>query len=1768
MRLGAAHGQLDALADAEPAARLALVLGALDAGLQSERLDDSLAALAASADADVAAPALDRQIAARASAGQVAELVAARLERLDRFADAVDVRKERAELAASLEKDLEDAASALSQWQQVVLGDPRDDEAVGEMFRLAETVGELDEAEALLRSAAGELSDVDARNVVRLALVERAMTRDANAAAADILDEILADTPGHEDAQALRGAILDDLEGDEALARMVAHYQHAIEHAADDDARRVARTLLAELHRTRLDEPLPAFELISAQLHETPEAADSADLYRLAEECADDAGITEPLWELLETEAESLATGADAAARWGALAGRCAAFEAAHERARRFAEKALAFKDGDKAAAIEALASVQAASKSVDSELVDLLVLHLRDSDPARAAGLLRAEAESTSDADRRRACLETVAELAGGVDELDSVDALAALARNEPDRGELWDRLVEGAGDDGRERVTEALLGAYESTDEGPLRQQLMARAADVSQAGGDDQTASAYLRMALEEGEERELRTRLEGLLEAAGEFEMLAVDLEDRAEQDEARRTELLERALDIWLDKVGDPEHGLMVLDGLLALHPERVDLQDRRLDVLRLQDETAWRGALNEAVVAARAADDKPRLARLLPKSIEITFDDAEPPALHAAIVELAAVGGDEDALTLLSIRLMERLDELPNADALQTLERVISGTDPSGDPGTWMTARLQQLDLIEEPDEQRAILETLVTHATERLGDLDLAAEWLARAQLLDASDLGRARRLVRIADTPERIETALPALQSTLSVTGGKPAEVIALAAHLIEMAPSDPETWGILKSRCQDEAFCRQAAEALVPVYRHVGQPAQAVALQRLFLDQVPATERSTGLLVLADDLALLPDRAAEAVALLLDAAPEVDESMALVEHASELARAHDLMGDWLDGVEMMVAGEQLDSATSLSVVAMAAGFAAAELDDPTRAAELWTRAWDIEPDSEDARDAVLALRREAGDAEQLASDLDRALMQGNVEGAAELRMELAELCRSEMNRPGEALHQARAVLRDESDHAAALALVEDLSLHPAHASQSLQFLEGLYRNAERWTDLARVLDSQLELRGGGLESLRGLRELADVQEHHLQQPAEAIDTLMKQVRLSPSEGLLERIVALAAQAGRPEVVALAYETALPGLTGAERVRVLSAAAEYHEANDSTSADAEALLLQLVEADPSRVDAWESLDSLYDDAERWDDLLELLRRRLAHASDDDQRRVILHRLGGIAQATNNQGAAIDAYEQLAALDADDPDVATLLVDLLREVRDHARLSDALLTLAQRLEEPEDQVRTLCEAARLRADHLSDDAGAADLYHRAFDLSPASDEAFVFLERRNQDEPGQLMKLYRHRSAGVRSGPARTLVLRKLATVCSHMGRGAEARAALEKAREDDPNNPAIDEALLDICLRHNDLDGYREAANRRLAGDLPRLERIALLRELIRTADEGDDEVALAWIEELRKLVPDDSDLGILHALRQSRSDDPEQAAEGLEQVLRESSDSEEQIPMLERLAGLYAGPLANSRKAIGAYQRILRISPTRWEVHRALCDVYAQRESHEARAECLRHWLGLLDEGSADRIPVLVELGEALLGLNQADEALGVYQQAHEIDDQRLEVNQPLARLLVARGDLEQAVELQKSVVARLRRSRKRKELANAAAEAADVLERLERHEDARRSYRTALGNEPDRIDALLGLGRTSLALADVQRAMVEFDRVARHRGKNVSDSDRALAQLGLGRCWKVRDKKKQARACFNKALDLEAGLQEAIDEIDNL
>ncbi len=1745
-------------AQTDSAARWITVRDALEAGLRSEEVVTALEGLAEDGEDETTGAALDRLIAWHAGNEAPELAVALRLDRLERFPNAVDGRKERAAIARVFETELDDSESAMAQWQTLVVEAPQDGEAVTELLRIAKALDQTADAEELLAAAAGDIENAEERRALRLQLAQSAIDREDAQTALELLDQVLAEDPQSTVAWLARGVAIDGLADDARKERLTAHLEHGIAHAPGPDEKRAARLQLADHKASDLDDSASAFQLIADELAEGGD--DLEDLYRLAEAYGDAAELTEPLWTLLETEAKSL-SGDEANDRWLTLAMRAVEHKSGHRAARRYAERAQDA-GGDADVAIAVLDQVYDAGSAVDDDLIDRLVAYHSVANAPRAAVLLQSQADNATSKKARIKSLTRLADFAasevGRESGLDALAPLRSLALVEPTKARRWQKLRAMAGDDRAGDALDTVMQAFEDATKDGLRHDLLNVAADVASDAGDAESAAGYLRMALDEVDKPTTRKRLRELLGDAGQDEELAIELEQAAERDPDKAVQHLEGALALWLDKVGDAERGMLVLDRLLEAAPDRIDLADRRLDVMRLNGHDGYGDALEKAVASARDSDDAKRLASLLAKLLDARGETLKAAQRFALMNELAGLSASTEALAAFVDVMASEADELETADARKVFGWLLDNVEAASEPDRYAGARLQQLGIIDDEAEQLIILDNLVVHATENMADPDSAIEWAARALLLDAGNDDRIGALLDLAKTGEA-DSAIPALQAAI---GGRDAEaLLGVDAYvaLLGLDATDEDSQQLLLTRCVDAESAKAVSDAAVPMLRDAGQHRAAADLARAAIEHQPAAERGPALVALATSMANNLGEPAEGIALLTGALASSDDADALLETSHGLATEHNAIEEWLAAIESQVADGTLTGDIAQAAVARGAAVALDDIEDPVRAADLWTRIWDADPENFDARDMVLAMRRAAADAEQLSADLERAVIQGGPD-IADLSVELAVLCHEELGRSREALSTVRTVLRRDPNRDDALLVAEQLTEDVTHRRAALALLETAYRNSERWGELADVL-RRIVSDTKGRSALKAIHSLADVQLTHLDAPKDALDSLTTALQMEPSARLLERSLKLARDHASAETPARLYDLALNGsLPADDRSDVLASAADHYFQERNEPRKAEELWRSLLENEPTHAGAYDGLDAIYESEDRWDELIALLEARVKHAKDSADEISILHRLGGIAQATNRNDVAIETFEQLVAIEPDDHDHIINLVELLRVTRNPRKLADALQKLADSHDEKHEKSRALTEAGHLYATRLEQPDRAEKLFVQAFDLDPGSDEAFKWLETRLVGNSSKLQRLYQHRSSGVDEGAPRTRVLRKLAALYSEAGRGEQARAVLEKAREGDQDNEAIDEDLLLLCEKHGDSEGFEDVAKRRLQRGVGKAERAQLLEKLTKMAlDHGGD--ASKWLDRLREVTDNGALIKHFEGLVHASSEDPETAAQGLESVIKETSDPGEQAKLLEQVADLYLNKLDRQARAITAYQRILKLDAKRYDIQRKLADIFRDRGSHEALVETLRKWLSAVDDAPS-KVPILAEIGGVQLELGQTEAGTATLEQAYEIDRNTMAVNAQLAGLLHADGATERAAEMQHWVVDQLRRERKRDELPTAATLAGEMYVVLGQHKQAQRFFRTALQANKGHIPATLGLGTTYLDSGNPQRAMTEFEKVARLPARKAEASDRAAAYVGVARCWLAQSKRAQARAAINKALALQADNKDAI------
>ncbi len=1679
--------------------------------------------------------------------GRDAEARALRLERLE-LPDGVAaaaVRSERAALAAEFTA-AGDVDSARAQWQQLVLADATDAEAVAALRALASNDDEQAEIDALLGAAAAGLTDASARRTLQQQLGTRALEREAWAEAADLFDALLAETPADAETWQLRDLALEGLqaEGGDVTDRVTAHLRAGIDAQTDSEAKHSLQLrLVAHLADGDADgDAAGAFAAAKDALETAPEG-ERGDVLQLA---VGQSPSDELATALLRSEVERFKTSAPAHAASALRALATRQGEDGAEAA--LAAHALAPSDED-AALLQSLWDAGARAP----DLVDALAT-LADDDAARAA--LYAEAVAHHGANAAETWLTAWADA-----DTSSLQPLAERLARAPGDEARWTSLASRGTD--RDALLEALLSVLDSAQTPADQALLLVKAADVAEAGDDAETAAetaaAYLSMALERNDDAALRRRRRELLAKSGDQETLAEALEAEAASagDDDEKAALLGRAVDLWAGELADPSRALTLLDTLAELRPDDERLALRRVRVQRAAGDEGWASAAVGLLSGALSQDPQ---AQALAAAGHLA--SGSPAAALPVVRAMADKTLARDVIATLS----DHTDALADADALEVLALHLEQVDPTDEPELWASLHLRRLAQLGDGDDaaaQLSTLDALVAHAQGPLADADLALDWSVRALTASSGDRDRAAQIVELADTPERQQTALPALREALTTAPDENIEGdVALFAALLDADHPGEATADVLVGRAvRDTDFARLATDAFAELLGSRGLGSHAVALRRASLADTKGPERVSGMIALSDQLAEGGDLAAALDALIVGA-NDVDAPEELLEQARALAESKGDDAAFVEAAERRAF--ELNDGAARMLVALAAGTAAGPLDDAARGADLWGRIWERDPDDIDARDAVLAMRRAADDLPRLADEIDRAVMQGGA-GIDDLRAEQAALLAGPLEQPAKAVRVLRQVLRQAPGHAGAADVWESLSQHPEHAAEAFKALETIYRAQEQWAGVASALRRQIAAKGGDKAAESALRSLAEVLETHLDAPGLAADVWARIVAVHATPEAVQAMLRLSAGSEDAETLATGLRLALDAdLSDEVRADVLTRAAAHARAQGD-AAQAETWLRERLALTPDDVAVWDELDALLEDAGRWDELVALLQERVEREGDDQLS--TLHRLAGIARAAGDKDAALAAYAQLSALDEESPDAHEAMVELL-EGGDPELRKDTLVGWAGRLPaQSQERADALLEAARLADKELSDATEAAALYLQAFDIDPANDEAFRFVERNAEGDDQALHRLYRRRAEGVDSGPGLVVVLRRLASASVQLGRPTEARAALERALREDPSNETLQRELLEVCEDANDAEGYIAAAEARLEHDPPRVERVMLVRKLARMSVERGDEDP-RWLDALKELAPKDPELSALRGLMQARSDDPETAAEGLEKVIRESKDEAEQSRLLERLAALYADQLNQPTKAIDALQRHLRLDPAHWKANERLCELYAARGSQEALAESLRRWDQALDNDDKARAQVLAQLGAVCLQLGRSDDASQALEQAYALVQDDLQINQPLVLVWMQAGRMEEAAKLQTQVVDQLRRARKRDELPAASARAGMLSERVGDHEAALKHYRNALKGGRADVDATLGLARVSRALGDLSRAQAEFEKVVALSAKHANAAQRAEASLAIGELHKSQGRRREARSALNRALDLQPGMKAAVDALADL
>jgi len=1500
-------------------------------------------------------------------------------------------------------------------------------ELISELQRLAEASGRFADQVATLREAAPSLYDGELQVEVYRCIAEVARDRLQDAAlSAEYFEKLLEDRP--EDGEALDA--LEQLHAEAGDHRaLVEVLRRKAEVAPDASARGELLTRQADILEHRLDDPDAAVEVLEELIMDAPSAAAYESLERLYSQ----AGRWEDLGAAYEAQLERQ-IGSPVELRYK-LARGCHDHLDDVPRALEHLRDAVTddLSHQSSIALLETILAGEGENRAVAAEILE--PVYLTQMKWPELTSVLEARIEAELDPDEKQRLLVRLAQI--HEDQLEDFEgALSVYARlfaEDPRDEETWETLTRLAKVGEQWKRLGKILA--KPIDEG-VEDEAMARLARyagrlyVERIGNQHRAAQLYAAALVFEPGDRESFDAVERAyrgLEAWDQLLPLYREQADSADSDE-RRIDMLHRRARLQRDTTHERDEAISSFREILDLDADDKDAV-AGLEAL-LQQAERWeelvehlRGRIDQQLGTPAEIPLKLRLAELL----ETRLGDRD------AAIDVYEDISQIDAREVNAMAALERLIQEP--ELTLRISQILDPIYRQLDQWKKLIAILEaQVELGDDPFDQARLLSEVGELHDVRGDDPALAFHAWMRAFVADpASEQARsqvdalAARMGAWDEHVQAYEAALAktdddALKSEMMMTvarvhdekRGDPRAAIAGYERLAKHDPEDPSPLDAL-----------EALHTMVGDWNGLADVLERRAEQAFDVEEKGELLRRLG--SVQEDL--LGDHD-QAVAAYKRAVEEDDADALALEALDELyvamRRPSDLVG---------VLGRRIEiCAEADGRVALGLRFGslhAEQLHQPDQAIEAYQRVLDDDAANETALSALGGLFERQGRFADLLDNLGEraAVAIDDVERVA-LLSRAGEVLEKELGDPYEAIDRYRQALEVDPSHGSSIEALMRISKSPEQRVAAAEILEPLLRSQQRWDNLVELIEGGVAVLDDPFERRSELQRLAEVHEQGRAQPGDAFEALARALPDDPTDDtLLADLERLARELGRFERLAEVLDGAAPQvsdpLAASELYRRLARVCEEELQDDSRAIDA------YVHASEQHDDATETLadlDRLYLKTERWEQLLDIMERRIGAAVDPAERTELLLRIGTLRDERFDDGRgafiafkevlegdpaderALEGMEKLGQRDALAQDVLFTLDECYRQTGALDKVA-GLYDIRIRLAETDgERLRLLREAVGIWEHDLSDPGRALSSARRIFELDPADEEALSEVERLAEmagsweGVRGMVEGLVEANT--IEGQSKRELCLRAAGWYRERVVDAAAEERCLAWAVEVDREQPEVHARLVALLREPGREVDLVERLRQWAEVEHDSGERIERLREAARLADAtlGDAETAGQCYATL--LGSDSEDRDALTQLARIRASQErfDEVAELLERRLSVENESDVQTQLRHELAGVLADHLGQGDRAIEVLSELLSTEPDHEGAVARLADLYtaAERFSElrellnvrvgrtsepEPRAELRMRIAGLLEERLGDRAGAISELAQLL-------------------------------------------------------------------------------------------------------------------------------------------------------------------------------------
>lgn len=1055
-----------------------------------------------------------------------------------------------------------------------------------------------------------------------------------------------------------------------------------------------------------------------------------------------------------------------------------------------------------------------------------------------------------------------------------------------------------------------------------------------------------------------------------------DLVAVFEAEVAEQEEPEvKRDLLRRAAQVYRDALMDPERAQARLHDVLEFFPDDLETVEELEAVYRATQD--WSNLVTILVAKSELVDDLDEKKHLLNQAGTAYEEFLEQPEdaidVYTQILELD--GADMNAIDRLEV-LYANHDRW--SDLLGIYDRKVGLADDDttrmelffGMGAIYREALDQPHDAI---DVFRRVLDIDARQlsALQQLDDLYQQTEqWPKLLEVLEA-ELELATEESRALTLKYRIgrlfETHLLEVPRSIETY-----------AVVLDNEPTHGPTTEALEGLIERGDHAAEAAAVLVPIYRTSEKWHELIHIHRLQIASAEDpdlkldlfTEVGTTFEHRLDD----PASAFETYAQALEVSPARVETLNTLERLAAQLDGWEVLVEIIDGQLENIA--DYDAVRTLNV--RVARIQEEELAQPDEAISRFRRVMELEPDDEEAILALDRLYQRQGYWNELAEILRTRIMAADPDDLLELRLRLGGIYQEAIDDAEQALETYQSILFDDPENPLAIERLEQMFMSGQAVTRVAEILEPYYSAREEHDKLISIYLQRLEMLDDPREIydvytlvartlLHELAANAESPEESLDYKNQAIHVLGKALEQQPEEQhVVEEIMRLAEETGSWAMAAEAFADALEGedIPDEASVRLFLALATVFDQHLHEMEQAEQSYLYALTFDEGEPTALEALDRIYQNQGRWQELADVLRRRLQGVYDEDLIVDLQYRRAQLFQSQlGDLDQAIETYHAILDVQPIHMPSMQMLAQIHYQREEWQELYDVLERQGEVHDDPDQRAETYGQMAQIAEDALDRRDEAVERWNQVLTLQPDNIDALRELRRLYlADERWSDLVGVLEREVELTDDPDMQATLwESLGTIWSdRLGNEGQALDSWNRVLEIDPSYlPALD-ALRDLYTRAADYESLADIIYRLLEHEEVQPNRKLDLWEeqgelqgdMLMNAEKAID----AWRQ---VLAYDPSNQRALDSLERVFMQEArwEEAAAILEMKLDTIDEPYDRIELSLRIADIWETKIMDRDRAGDFYERILEDDPTNEQAGMQLEQIYREQGSPES-------------------------------------------------------------------------------------------------------------------------------------------------------------------------------------------------------------------